>query len=137
MNTDPPPNVIRRSLGVAICLSPVMLLLASIAFGLMRERPGWSAGMGFMFVAAFFASSNFYLSFIRPPVFRMLRGSMDGFRQISGIPMIGSLLVVLGGVFGFGAVGTALLGLACIGFDTGGSLWFLLSTWRDSSLWDR
>ena len=90
-----------------------------------------------MLDAALLAALNFYLSFIRPPVFRLLHGSMDGFRHVSGIPMIGTLLVVLGGVFGFGAVGTALLGLACIGFDTGGSVWFLIATWRDGSLWDR
>ena len=90
-----------------------------------------------MLAAALLAGLNFYLSFIRPRIFRLLHGSMDGFRHVSGIPIIGTVLVVLGALFGFGAVGSALLGLACIGFDTGGSVWFLICTWRDSSLWDR
>jgi len=129
--------MIRRTLGVAVCFSPVVLLLASVCFGLVRERSAWSAGIGFMFAAAFFAALNFYLSFVRPPLFRLLHGSMDGFRHVSGIPGIGTILVLLGGAFGFGAMATAVLGLACIGFDTGGSVWFLIATWRDSSFWDR
>ena len=90
-----------------------------------------------MLAAALLAALNFYLSFIRPLVFRRLHGSMTGFRHVSGIPMVGTVLAVFGALFGFGAAGSALLGLACIGIDTGGSVWFLVCTWRDRSFWDR
>ena len=44
----------------------------------------------------------------------------SGFRNTSGLPMIGTILVVIGTVLGFGPVGTALLGLGCTAVDTGG-----------------
>lgn len=134
------PNVLRRATGAAICFSPTMLLVASLCFSPDKNRHAWSGyGVGFILAAVPFAALNFYLSFIRPHVFRLLHGSMDGFRRVSGIPIVGSILVLLGALFGFGALGlgTALLGLASVGFDTGGSVWFLIYTWRDSSLWDR
>jgi hypothetical protein len=41
-----------------------------------------------------------------------------------------------GALFSFGAVGTALIGICAFALDTGGTGWFVVSTWRDRSLWD-
>jgi hypothetical protein len=57
-------------------------------------------------------------------------------RNVSGIPLIGTLLVVFGGIIDFGDGRTAVLGLGVLALDTGGSLWFLIATWREHSLWD-
>ena len=83
------------------------------------------------------AALNFYLSFVRPYLFRVRRGSMDGYRFVSDVPIVGSILVVLGALFGFGAVGTALIGIIVFLLDTGGSGWFVIATWKDKSLWDK
>ncbi|GHT90078.1 hypothetical protein AGMMS49545_02390 [Betaproteobacteria bacterium] len=131
-----PKNYLRRAIGVVLCFSPLALLLTSTiaAFAGSERHP--FAAVGFIIVALFFAVLNFYLSFIRP--WRLLRqhGSLEGIPHVSGFPIIGTILVLLGGVFGFGAIGTALLGIVALAFDTGGAPWFLIATWRDSSLWD-
>lgn len=89
-----------------------------------------------MVVAIAFAALNFYLSAVRPLVFRRRNGSLDGCKHVSGLPGIGSLVVVVGAVVGFGSGLCVALGLAT-GLDVGGLVWFLITTWRDSSLWDR
>ena len=86
--------------------------------------------------AAFIAGLNFHLSFIRPLIYRLRHGSMEDYRHVSGFPMIGTLLVLIGGIVGFGALSSALFGLAAMLVDTGGSLWFLIATWHDRSFWD-
>lgn len=57
-------------------------------------------------------------------------------RNVSGFPVIGTLLVTVGGLIGFGDWRAATLGLVASAFDTGGLPWFLIATWRDRSLWD-
>jgi hypothetical protein len=90
-----------------------------------------------MIAATALAAVNFYLSFIRPRLHSLRRGSMDGYRHISGIPVVGTLLLTMGALFGFGAVGSTLIGIGAFAFDTGGSVWFVIATWRDQSFWDR
>jgi hypothetical protein len=123
-------------LGVVLALSPLALLLASVAVGIARSQQEYFAGVGFMIAAFIVAALNFYLSFIRPRVFSSRHGSMDGYRHVSGFPMIGTLLLTIGALLGFGAIGSALFGVAAFALDTGGSAWFLISTWRDRSFWD-
>ena len=90
-----------------------------------------------MFAAAIFACINFYYSFFRPLwQFHVLRTPKEKYKHISGIPLIGSLLVLLGGIFSFGAMGTAIFGLIVYAIDTGGIIWFIINTWKDHSLWD-
>jgi hypothetical protein len=57
-------------------------------------------------------------------------------RNVSGLPLVGTLLVVLGGIAGFGDWRVGVIGLVVLALDTGGSPWFLVATWRDSGLWD-
>lgn len=132
----PPKNYTRRTVGAVLCLSPLALLVCSaIAVLTGTERQSFAA-VGFIVAALFFALLNFHLSFVRPRMLLQRYGSLDGIRHVSGIPIIGTILVLLGGIFGFGSLGTALLGIAALALDTGGSPWFLIATWRDSSLWD-
>jgi hypothetical protein len=139
MDAEPrkPRNLARRTFGVALAFSPMALLLASIIVGVMGSQRPHFTGIGFMVVAAIIAAFNFYLSFIRARLFSWRRGSMDGYRHVSGFPMIGTICLTMGALFGFGAIGSALVGIGALAADTGGSVWFVIATWRDSSLWDK
>ncbi len=79
---------------------------------------------------------GFYLSFVRPAIFRLRHGSIERYRHLSGIPGIGTLVVVVGGLSWLGGVVSAVMGIAVMLLDPGGSFWFLLATWGDSSFWD-
>jgi hypothetical protein len=61
---------------------------------------------------------------------------MEGYRFVSGIPAVGTLLLLIPGIVGFGATGTVVLLLAILLVDTGGLHWFVFMTWRDRGLWD-
>jgi hypothetical protein len=62
---------------------------------------------------------------------------MEKYRNVSGLPLIGTLLVLAGGVLGFGTLIPTILGMVAILLDTGGPFWFLITTWQDTSLWDK
>ena len=128
-------NYRRRFIGLVVCLAPVLLLVASLAFGLSWQR-SLTSGLGWTFAAAVLGLFNFHLSFVRPLLFRWRYGSLEQYRHVSGVPVFGTLLVLVGGLLGFGAVITASVGLVAILLDTGSPFWFLLATWKDSSFWD-
>jgi hypothetical protein len=60
---------------------------------------------------------------------------MDGYKYVSGFPLIGTLLIVLTGILFFGAQYTAIIGLAVLIIDTGGLLWFFVASCHPS-FWD-
>jgi hypothetical protein len=130
-----PRNYRRRSLGVAICLSPVGVLVASIVYGAVRGT-GLTTGLALVLFAALFAALNLHLSFTRPLLYRWTHGPMAGYRFVSGIPLVGAFFVVAGVLVWFGDVVTASVGLGVLLADTGGPVWFLVMTWKDSSFWD-
>jgi hypothetical protein len=129
------PNYRRRFIGLVVCFSPAILLLASLALGLLRQRSPTS-GLGWTLAALMLGLFNSYQSFIRPLLFRWQYGSLEQYRHVSGFPVFGTILVLVGGLLGFGSAVTASTGLAAMLLDTGGSFWFLLATWKDSSFWD-
>lgn len=130
-----PRNYRRRSLGVAICLSPVGVLVTSIVYGAVRGT-GLTTGLALVLFAALFAALNLHLSFTRPLLYRWTHGSMAGYRFVSGIPLVGAFFVVAGVLVWFGDVVTASVGLGVLLVDTGGPVWLLIMTWKDSSFWD-
>lgn len=130
-------NLLRRGTGLFVGLLPLLLIIASIVYGLANSPQPKFTAVGWMIAAGFFAALNFSLSFIRPPfLLYVLRIPKEKYKHVSGFPMIGSILLCLGICFSFGSIGSALLGLIYFAFDTGGSVWFLVATWKDSSLWD-
>ena len=131
-----PTNYKRRSFGVVLALLPLALLFASVIVGVTHSQQSHLAAVGVMIAAAVVAAVNFHLSFIRPRLYSLRRGSMDGYRHVSGIPIIGTLLLSIGAMLGFGAVGSALIGIGAFALDTGGSVWFVIATWHDHSFWD-
>jgi hypothetical protein len=85
-----PTNYPRRVLGVALAFSPLVLLLVSLIVGAVWSQQSNFAAVGFMIAAAVFAIFNFHLSFIRPRLYFFRHGSMDGYRLISGLPIVGT-----------------------------------------------
>ena len=132
-STDNRRNYPRRILGAILCLFPLLLLIAS---AVLHNRPHSAAAMWLLVPAAAFALLNFHLSVFRPLLYRLWHGSLEEFRFVSGFPLIGTVLALIGGIVGFGALSAALIGIGAILVDTGGSFWFLLATWHDRSLWD-
>ena len=136
MNQEIKLNLPRRTMGVVLGLLPLLLLVTSIVYGSTHSRPKFAA-VGWMLAAAIFACINFYYSFFRPLwQFYVLRTSKEKYKHVSGIPLIGSILMIIGGLLSFGAIGSAILGLVVYAFDTGGIIWFIIHTWKDHSLWD-
>jgi hypothetical protein len=121
-------------MGVLICTLPITVPAASLIAGRFYQRPPL-VGLGFTSAALLIASLNFYLSFVRPAFFRQFRSAAE-YRHVSGIPLFGTLLILAGSLYGFGASGTAVLGVIAGLIDTGGLPWFLAVTWHDASFWD-
>lgn len=65
---------------------------------------------------------NFYLSFLRPVVHRLRRGTFDGYRFESGVPLLGSLLLVIAAVLMRDSAIWLTTALVVAFLDTGGFL---------------
>lgn len=128
-------RMVRRSAALAICLSPVVLVLTSLATSIFGPNKPPFSMVGFVIAALLIAALNVCLSFIRPILLMRRYGSLDGIRHISGIPLVGNILVMLGMLLGFGSLGSTLLGLLAIAIDIGGLPWLLVAIWRDTEFW--
>jgi hypothetical protein len=67
---------------------------------------------------------NFYLSFLRYPV-HALRGKADEYRWVSGLPLLGSALVVLSLSLVQLPIWALVIGVIVAALDTGGMHWFV------------
>lgn len=128
-------NAPRRCLGVALGGAPLWIALASL---LRSARAPSSAveGWWLLIPAAFFALLNFHLSFTRSWIYHRRHGSHEGYRHVSGYPLLGNLFAISAALVCFGNPLIAGCALATVLLDTGGTPWFVVSTWSDQSLWD-
>ncbi|MDA8746529.1 hypothetical protein N9N28_18040 [Rubripirellula amarantea] len=126
-------NYWRRLLGITLCLLPVWLVVTSF---IATDRLYSTLSSLILAPALLIAVTNFHLSFLRPWLHKRRQGTMDNYKFVSGIPMVGTILVVLGLALGFGAVIPTCLAAAATLLDTAGSPWFLAATWRDRTLRD-
>ncbi len=76
----------------------------------------------FFAVGAWLSLLNFYISFIR---MRLLTALGRSPRRVSGFPLFGSVILVIGAVQFWDRRGLALTALAIAALDTGGIHWFL------------
>jgi len=140
MNSAPegnqPRNWTRRVVGALILLSPAMFLFASLLNALGGGHRPIFDNLWFYLAAAAIATLNFYLSFIRSTIWKRTHKSMDGFKYVSGLPLIGTICSVVACHFSYGALGSTLVGIGILALDTGGLPWFLFLTWSDAGLWD-
>lgn len=77
-------------------------------------------------LGAWLSSVNFYLSFIRYPVHRFCGHSRETFQFVSGIPLFGSLFVLLSFGCSYHPAWFNALRIGLIVIDTGGLHWFAL-----------
>ena len=88
------------------------------------------AGYAFLALGALVALGNFYLSFLRVPLHRLLGRNV---KWVSGFPFVGFLSTIAGVVM-LGASGPALSsGAVSVLFDTGGPLWLVVALARQFS----
>lgn len=72
----------------------------------------------------FICTLNFYLCCIRYPLFRISRERTD-YRHISGLPILGSVLVVSSLMIFQTPQWAIVAGVILAGLDTGGIQWFI------------
>ena len=133
---DQATNTVRRTPGVLLASLPLVLLLASLLVAMTRPQEAGTVATVVMAVACLIAGLNSYLSFVRPALFSVRHGGLEGYRNSSGVPMIGTLFVCIGGLLGFASPVIAVAGILAYLLDTGGYAWFVFTTWQDRSLWD-
>lgn len=78
-------------------------------------------------LGALIAGLNFYLSFVKYPLHRLFHQDQP-FKFVSGLPLIGSILLWIGAYIflSAGAAKYAALALIVSLFDPGGIQWFLI-----------
>jgi predicted membrane channel-forming protein YqfA (hemolysin III family) len=70
---------------------------------------------------------NFYLSFVRYPLYRLRGGATDEYKWVSGAPLVGSLLLWVSAAVLRQYPGFAWAAIVISLFDTGGFHWFIAS----------
>lgn len=129
-------NYIRRATGIVVCTTPIWLAAASVVSGVRTTSPSDASGIAWLFFGAVIAALNAYFSFLRPWLYAQRHnGSMKGFRSVSGIPLIGTIAVMLGIIFSWGHIYSAIVGAVISVIDSGGGPIFLVVTWHDRSFW--
>lgn len=84
----------------------------------------------FLGAGAFLCALNFYLSFMRFPLYR-LRGRESEYRHVSGAPVLGSFLVVALLIPRALPTWARIAGLVLAALDTGGLHWFIgVTVWH-------
>ena len=90
-------------------------------------------GVILLTVGSFFTLMNAYLSFVRYPVHLALGRTRETYRWISGIPLMGSLLLWLS-IPLLRSVGLKWFAAALSIFDAGGIHWFVGTIWWTGQL---
>jgi hypothetical protein len=86
----------------------------------MIDMLAWLA----LLVGGLVSALNFYLSFCRYHLYRFRGRSRESYHRVSGLPLVGSLLVTLSIVRFYDVPWILALALVLIAIDTGGIHWF-------------
>ena len=86
----------------------------------------WAAGI-LLAAGGLICCINFYLVFMRYPLFRLAGGNPENYRYKPGIPAIGSLLVILSLISFWESPWLATLSVILILMDIDGVHWYLLT----------
>jgi len=76
-------------------------------------------------LGGFLCLLNFYLSFLRYPIYRLSGGDKQEYKWVSGAPALGSLFVGLSIISPYVTNWMLISGVVFILIDTGGLHWFL------------
>src|SRR5207249_11785267 len=123
----------RRILGVTICFSPVALAVWSLV---APRRQTWWVALVPLALGASIGSLNLYLTCVRPWLYRLRHHSLEGYRYVSGFPVIGTILVTLALLASAGSKPIAAFPPSALAIDTGGLPWFFASTCYDERSWN-
>jgi len=86
-------------------------------------------GFALLLAASAIAALNFYLSWLRYPLYRWKGGREGEYRWMSGFPIIGNVLCV--GGWALGGASSAWWPLVILAFDTAGFPWlFITIAWH-------
>jgi hypothetical protein len=89
-------------------------------------------------LASVVAAVSLYLSFLRPFLYAKRHGNAtEGYRHVSGIPIVGSIFAALAVLVAWGQMSVAAAGLTVLLVDTGGVVWLLSALSHDRSFWER
>lgn len=132
----PPAPTLHSQLGwgwwlftVAAALTVVGVPAVSLVASFVAPREGWY-GLLAVAGAALLGGLNAYLSWVRFPLYCWRHGSREGYRFVSGIPILGSVSGTLGTAAGWGDWRAAVLALVAAVIDPGGLPWFLIAMIR-------
>jgi hypothetical protein len=131
-----PRNRLRRTLGILSCQVPVLVALACALWPVTPEPARAGAGLVLVVLAGLTAVFNLWLALIRPWLHWWRHGSRAGLRPVSGLPVLGTLLLVCGCLTAFGSPVVGGLALFAALIDPDGLPWVPVHTWHDASLWD-
>lgn len=129
-------NPIPRSVGITLCSLPALFALASVLWPRPVSPTQEGVGLVLVGIAGLIAGLNLYLLYLRPWHYRRCQGAGEGYRFVSGLPIVGNLLVVGGCFVAFGSGLVGSCGLLVALADPDGLAWFPIRTWRYTSLWD-
>ena len=132
----PKTNYPRRTIGVLIALLPAVPLINALIAPTQLSTRETALALVSVVPGMAFAALNFTLSFVRPWLYRWRHGSTEGLRFVSGIPFIGTLSTCAAVYVGWGSIHCAWCVLVLSLIDTLGPTWVVITTWRDTSLWD-
>jgi len=130
-------NYARRSIGIVVCASPLALSITCIVLHQATYPLRHTIGITLALLACLLALLNFNLSFIRPWIYCRKHKTKEGYKHVSGLPMLGTMLQIIGCMVAFGNPTAGILSLTAGILDTGGLPWFAISTWKDKSFWDK
>ena len=126
---------IRRVIGGVLCGLPLARALACVLW--TRALPLATVALGGVLatIAVLIGCLNLDRAYLRPWRYRRQRGSLDGYRYVSGRPLVGTLFQVAGCLIAFGSPTVGLLGGLAGLLDVGGVPWIPVLTGQDRSLW--
>lgn len=87
-------------------------------------------GSIFTILAILVCLLNFYLTFLNPWLYRIAHGSMEDYGSMSGLPLVGSIFIVLAGALMPGSVILGIFLLILYAIDGNGIPWVFISILR-------
>ena len=131
-------HIFKRFIGIVVAIVPFGIVLA-LTMTNWRILAGRLVYFGYVLFAigGLISCVNFYLSFLRYPVHRLLGGTKEDYHWVSGFPLFGTLTIIAGLPFLPWSMWLSLLTFVFLLIDTGGIPWFIIAVWRDDSFWRR
>jgi hypothetical protein len=125
-----------RIIGILAGTAPFLIVIFCSMYD-WRILNGRASNFGYSLFAigGLVSITNFYFYVLRYPIHRLIHGKKTEYKWISGIPLFGILSVV--GLLHFPrSLWSSVLAFLFLLCDVGGIHWFVIFTWKESSLWN-